>query len=205
MSFPPTTQTIWEGDEYGDGTTRRIQARGDGSYIALDRAVLDGKYWHQTTMFVIKNREQAIAVRMAIDTYLETPPAPTPAAWPLMQAADLLVDHCKTYPHYGSEWGRRLIEEADRVAALIDWVAEPIEPVPPRGGNPIKYDAKHIAAPNIDLIVEFGSLATLDNPVWVVSDEFGEEIVVTLMGLDWLAELLPRVLESYRSGLKLHE
>jgi hypothetical protein len=230
MSFPPTTQTIWEGDERGTGTVRRIQASGDGSYLTLKRAVLDGEKWWQATIFAIKNREQAIAVRMAIDTYLETPLPPAlqqtgiemaKEAWAVLQAANRLVRYCRSVrldtklspdPDDGElkcwqmeGWCLGLLEEADRVAALIDGVVEPIEPVPPRGGNPIKWDAKHFPNPGIELMVELGTLATLDNPVWVVSDEFGEEIVVTLMGLTWLAELFPQLLTSYRSDLKLHE
>jgi hypothetical protein len=222
MTFPATPQTIWEGDEYGDGTTRRIQARGDGSYIALDRAVLDGKYWHQITMFVIKNREQAIAVRMAIDTYLETPLPPAlqqtgiemaKEAWAVLQAASRLVGYCRSIantparglngsPDYlpqSQQWVDGLLGEADRVAALIDGAVEPIGPVPPRGGNPVAWDGKHVAPIEIDLIVEPCPVEYADSPWWKLSDQFGEEISFNLTGLDWLADLLPRVLESYRS------
>jgi hypothetical protein len=96
-------------------------------------------------------------------------------------------------------WCLGFLEEADRVAALIDGVVEPIEPVPPMGGNPIKYDAKHFAAPGIDLLVEFGEESLTNTPTWAVSDKFGEVIYLELAGLTWLAELFPRILESYRS------
>jgi hypothetical protein len=279
MTFTTTPQTIWEGDEYGDGQIRCIRAQSSNANdLWLERLVLDNGKWLQIMGGLpIRNREQAIAVRMAIDTYLETPPAPKPS-WSLRQAADRLVDHSRTYPHYGSTWGRQLIEEADRVAALIDGVVEPIEPppalqqtgiemakeawavlqaanrlvgycrsvridtkapfnpdeepkcwqmegwclglledadrvaalidgvvepigpVPPRGGNPVAWDAKHIAGPDIDLIVQPSETATTtDRTVWGISDEFGEEIFVDVAGLAWLAELLPRVVSSYRS------
>jgi hypothetical protein len=306
MSFPSATQTIWEGDEYGDGEIRRITAHKSAMNLWLGRSILSGEHWLTTSCELrIGSREQAIAVREALNTYLEeTSPPPKPAtctpseveamktlicsisqklvavveamalighpdteaaiqqsmgyvrqlnsnrltdrliateqgiaeicaslsptrswaqrqrlkaSWPLMQAANRLAEYCRsvrldTKLSPGPDdnepkcwqmegWCLGLLEEADRVAVLIDWVMEPIEPVPPRGGNPIKWDAKHVAAPDIDLIVDFGEEAFTNTPTWSVSDEFGEVIYLELAGLAWLAELLPRVLESYRSHL----
>jgi hypothetical protein len=171
--------------------------------------------------FSIRSRDQAIAVRMAIDTYLETPLPPAlqqtgiemaREAWAVIQAANRLVGYCRSVrldtklspdPDDGElkcwqmqGWCLGLLEEADRVAALIDW--ESIEPVPPRGGNPVSWDGKHIAGTGIDLIVRLGEETTVAHPVWGISDEFGEEVFVDVVALAWLAELLPRVLSSYK-------
>jgi hypothetical protein len=218
MTLTAEPQVIWV-SQY---STSCLNASVDDGSLRLQPVVVDGEDWGEVPL--ILDRDKAIAVRMAIDTYLETPPPPAlqqtgiemaKEAWAVLQAANRLVGYCRSVrldtklspdPDDGElkcwqmeGWCLGLLEEADRVAALIDGVVEPIEPVPPRGGNPVKWDGKHIAGTGIDLIVQLGEETTATHPVWGISDEFGEEVFVDIVALTWLAELLPRVLSSYRS------
>jgi hypothetical protein len=228
MTFTKSPQTIYQSE---DGEVRIVAFLGVEDDLVVIKQIYDVAdeqsvlpvHWHSIEDTTL-DHQQAIAVRMAIDTYLETPLPPAlqqtgiemaKEAWAVLQAANRLVGYCRSVrldtklspdPDDGElkcwqmeGWCLGLLEEADRVAALIDGVVEPIEPVPPTGGNPIKYDAKHFAAPGIDLLVEFGEESLTNTPTWAVSDKFGEVIYLELAGLTWLAELFPRILESYRS------
>jgi hypothetical protein len=231
MSFTDYPQVIYQSE---DGDFRLTAFLGGEGELVVDKQVYEvadpqsilPPNWHSVADISL-DREQAAAVKLAIDTYLETPLPPAlqqtgiemaKEAWAVLQAASRLVGYCRSVrldtklspdPDDGElkcwqmeGWCLGLLEEADRVAALIDGVAEPIEPVPPRGGNPAAWDVKHIAGPDVDLIVQPSEIATTtDRTVWGISDEFSEEIFVDVAGLAWLAELLPRVLLSYQRDL----
>jgi hypothetical protein len=226
MIFTKSPQVIYQSE---DGEVRLTAFLGIEGDLVIDKQIYDvaddqsvlPTHWHSIDNIPL-DHQQATAVKMAIDTYLETPPAlqqtgieMAKEAWAVLQAANRLVEYCRsvrldTKLSPGPDdneakcwqmegWCLGLLEEADRVAALID--GEPIEPVPPRGGSPVAWDGKHIAPIEIDLIVEPYPVEYADSPWWKLSDQFGEEISFNLAGLNWLAELLPRVLLSYQRDL----
>jgi hypothetical protein len=219
MSFPQTPQIIWEGDEYNDGRMRRIRAQSStGHDLWLERLTLDDGDWLQIMGgLAIRNREQAIAVRMAIDTYLETPPAPTPATYTpseveamqtLMQAANRLVGYCRHLP--SRVLSQAFSEAIDQVAALLDGVvdgedaideAETFSQYVVALEEPIKWDGKHIAPIEIDLIIEPCPVGYADSQFWRLSDELGEEISLDLHSLTWLAILIPKIRQSYQQAV----
>jgi hypothetical protein len=222
MSFTNSPQVIYQSE---DGDFRLTAFLGGEGELVIDKQVYEvadeqsilPANWHSVADIPL-DREESAAVRMAIDTYLETPLPPAlqqmvKEAWAVFQAASRLAGYCRSIavtpikgafgsPDYlpqSPQWVQGLLKEADRVAALIDGVVEPIEPVPPRGGNPVNWDGSHIAGPDIDLLVEFEDESLTNKPTWSVSDKWGEVIYLELAGLGWLAELLPRILKSYRS------
>jgi hypothetical protein len=79
-----------------------------------------------------------------------------------------------------------------------DW--RPIEPppIPNPAEQPIKWDGtyKFQDGPR-DLLLEKAELGTLDCPTWKLTDDYGEEILLTRKMLFWLSQLMPAINRSY--------
>jgi hypothetical protein len=98
--------------------------------------------------------------------------------------------------------------EARAVKAAIEvylgegQAAEPIEPSPTE--QPVRWDGtyKFQDGPR-NLLLEKAELGTLGCPIWKLTDDYGEEIIISPKMMFWLGQILPAVQRAHRQATTL--
>jgi hypothetical protein len=79
---------------------------------------------------------------------------------------------------------------------------EAIEPTAQPSTGPAHWNAKHtFTNGKMDLLVEVDPFSTEAVPLWLLTDNYGEEISLNMERLTWLANLLPQIRHNYKQSM----